>query len=132
VYIFYKNLLEKRLLLTKYLIMSNKNKKNMKKGFLIFKRVFALLLCGFFALLTLDWVVGLVAFCIGSPYRGAFFPEVWGAVQHLFTWMPERTLTRFVIGVVVAILTFIVPIVISYLSFKWLDRLLARKKWKSF
>jgi hypothetical protein len=32
----------------------------------------------------------------------------------------------------VAILTFTVPIVISYLSFKWLDRLLARKKWKSF
>ena len=102
----------------------------MRKFFLNLKRVLALLISGFFALVALDWVAGIFAFCIGSSYRGAFFPEVWGVIQHLFTWMPEHTLTRFVVGVVVAILTFVAPAVISWFSFHWFGKLLTKKNEK--
>ena len=100
----------------------------MEKIFLYFKRFLALVLCGFFGILSVDWIVGLFSFCIGFSYRGAFFPEVWGFVQHLFTWMPERTITRFFAGLFVALLTFTIPITISCLSFNWLSRLLFPKK----
>ena len=103
----------------------------MKKFLLYFKRVLALFICGFFALVALDWIVGLFAFCMGSPYRGAFFAEVWGITQHLFTWMPKQTLTRFILGLFVAIITFAMPILVSYLSFKWFDRSLIKKRWET-
>ena len=91
------------------------------------KRILAILLSGFFALLALDWFAGLVAFCIGSPYRGAFFPEVWNITQLLFTWIPKGTITRIIMGGLVAFLTFAIPIAISCLSFRWFSKSLTKK-----
>ena len=130
-------LLENDIFLIRYKYCQTKNMFNMKKlllkvgalgkSFLLVKKIFALFLCGFFTLLTLDWLVGLFAFFIDSPYRGAFFPEVWSITQLLFTWMPEHTLTRYVVGIFVGILTFGVPMCVVYLSFSWLGRLLTKK-----
>jgi hypothetical protein len=91
------------------------------------KRFFAAASCGFFAILWIDWLLGLIASCIDSPFRGAFFNEVWGITQNLFTWIPGPSLTRLVAWFVVGCLTFSLPALLSYLSFRWFDRLLSKK-----
>jgi len=91
------------------------------------KRFLAAASCGFFAILGIDWLVGLIAFCIDSPYRGAFFNEVWSISQYLFAWIPGPSLTRLVVWFIVGCITYSFPALLSYLSFKWFDRLLSKK-----
>lgn len=85
-------------------------------------RAVALLLIVVFVALTFDWLVSFVACILDSPYRGAFFTEVWGAVSILYSWLPDHTLTRLIGKIAVAILIIVVPACLAVASYIWYDR----------
>lgn len=116
----------------KILIIDNvklhKNKKNMNKKFTKTKKCFAILLCTIFAILSIDWGFTLFAYFIRSPYRGAFFPEVWNITSILYEWLPPQTFTRGIVWFTTGIVTVFLPMIVFLVSFWWYHKL-KENKW---
>ena len=86
-------------------------------------------MCLLFGILSIDWFLFTgCAYVLHCPYRGAFFPEVWGVMNFLFSWMPEHTFTRGVIWFLTGIVTISAPVIITLLLGFWFMRA-EKKQW---